>query len=1181
MSDSSDAIESAHPFSRIVEEFSEELRRGTQPSIDDYLARYPEFADDIRELLPTLAAVERSKPLSRSGVGHSARVSRGLPGPGDALGDYRIIRELGRGGMGVVYEAEQTSLNRRVALKLLIDRMTGERERRRFAQESRAAARLHHTNIVPVFGVGEQDGLCFYVMQFIQGAGLDRVIHALRRREGIEDHDSSSLFPNKTWAEEPSTSAIVHRLLCEDSGATGGTNDSGDCDAPVALHQPTGWETRTSPGSIRGNQDEHLPEHQESGEEQPLANVRRGNRYWRNIAEISADAADALQHAHQQGVCHRDIKPSNLVLDLSGHVWLTDFGLAKAAESQDLTVSGDILGTLRYLPPEVFEGESGPKGDIYSMGLTLYELLSLRPAFPDRDSRVLLKAVTTSEPMPLHRVESSIPEDLCTIVHRAIHREPQERYASAREFAEDLRRFLRDEPILARRETLWRQSRRWARNNRGLAASLLGMVSLMLVIALGAIVSAIYYQRQEAEQRALRTASDELSAENRLLAYGAQMVAAHQAWRGHRGTLRAKNLLARWMPSENAPDLRAWEWYFVNALCHQEKVALRGHVGAVTRVAYSPDGQFIASASRDGSLRIWDAQTSDCVGVLPCEHGELYGLSWHPDGTRLATSGQSGVTIWDVTDRHTIGEGVAVRSFETEAEVFSVMYSPQGDRVALGKRNGPLSILDSRDWDVVCEIAGHRVDIYTQTIGFSSDGLRIAVPGGEQAFVFDVESGRQVHAIDTDQGYIQAATFSPDDRLLATSGRGARIKIWDLGSETPDEPLILDGHTHGVADLSWHPTRPLLASASWDGSFRVWNLVTGEQIGDPRGHDRHVFSVDWNPQGSQLISGGDDNLVKIWRPEHQEDPRIVARSPVQILSMDAKLDQSIAVIGTKTGVVQLRSLVDGSVLREHEVGPNPFVFSVALDNNAQRYAFTEKSVGVHIHDIRGETAPTVLSVEGRGANHVEWSPDGRTIVTTHNDTEIRFWDATSYQRLPGLTDGKTRYQRAVYSPDSSKLLACGSQGEIQIWDLRSRQFRNIESGAEFIAALSWTRDGRQFAASLAPKHVALVWDAETLEVQHRLEGHFEVIGAIDFSPDGRRIFTADVRGSMKIWDGNSAAEVLSLRAPIGTMNEAFFSEDGLSIVGSSGGRIVVWDASSGYEAARRLEGRLNSVRETD
>jgi eukaryotic-like serine/threonine-protein kinase len=451
------------PLEVLAAEYMERLRRGQRPSIEEYAARHPELAEDIHDLFPTIAVTERLKAQqSRSSDG---RATLG-PAQLERLGDFRLIREIGRGGMGVVFEAEQESLGRRVAVKVLPRQVVlDEKHLKRFQREARIAANLHHTNIVEVFGVGEQDGFHYYVMQYIAGVGLDSIIPELakivRRPESTPVSDSP-LPATRRPAENAGLAAIVQELM--------------------------GKETNL----------------QKDG--------RLGPHYWRSVARIGLQAADALHYAHSQGVLHRDIKPANLLLGAQGTVWLADFGLAKAAQSEDISLSRDIVGTLRYMPPEQFRSQAGHRGDIYSLGLTLYELLTLHPAYDETDQSRLIQRITQGPaPSPPGDSGMGIPRDLETIVLKAISFDAAARYQSAEAMAEDLRSFLEDCPIRARRASAAKRLGRWCRRNKALA-SLSGTTLLLLVLVAG-IASVGYLRTRRALQgEALQRAKAEANA---------------------------------------------------------------------------------------------------------------------------------------------------------------------------------------------------------------------------------------------------------------------------------------------------------------------------------------------------------------------------------------------------------------------------------------------------------------------------------------------------------------------------------------------------------------------------------------------------------------------------------------------------------------------------------------------
>jgi hypothetical protein len=391
----------------------------------------------------------------------------------------------------------------------------------------------HHTNIVPVFGVGEHEGTHYYAMQFIPGLGLDEVLAELKQM-GLDSAGSplSNVGlripyrpdrPGRDVVQSLKTGQFVSHTVADPSYDPDQTVAAASADA-VAMGTAAGenlpGKRRTGDAeaaSVSGRHDVSTASSSSvvlPGQSSPSSSTRlRKHTYWHNVAQIGVQAAQALHYAHEQGVLHRDIKPSNLMLDLYGTVWVTDFGLAKAEDARNLTEHGDILGTIRYMPPEAFEGRFDGRSDVYSLGMTLYQLLALRPAFEEPDRHRLIKQVTTADAPPLHRINPQIPLDLVTIVHKAIDRDPQQRYPTPGEMAEDLHRFLEDVPIRARRISTVERCVRWARQNRLLATTIAIAASLVLALAISSTIAAGYFRGlsqdlEKARNKAITTSNE-------------------------------------------------------------------------------------------------------------------------------------------------------------------------------------------------------------------------------------------------------------------------------------------------------------------------------------------------------------------------------------------------------------------------------------------------------------------------------------------------------------------------------------------------------------------------------------------------------------------------------------------------------------------------------------------------
>jgi serine/threonine protein kinase/tetratricopeptide (TPR) repeat protein len=426
----------------VADEFIEALHRGERPEVEEYAQRFPQIATFLRQMLPALELMHSPD----SDAARAGGAPDDAPHTLGCLGDFRLLREVGRGGMGIVYEAEQLSLKRRVALKVLpLAGALDPKRRLRFRNEAETVAHLHHTNIVPVHFVGCERGVHYYAMQFIDGQNLAAVLQELRQTAGLGAGDS-----NNAQSDHSPTPPLLpgREAEVETEVQLGAFSTTHSCDGP---------------------------------------------EFYRAVARLGVQAAEALEHAHQVGVVHRDIKPANLLLDGRGHLWVTDFGLAQCRGDFRLTMTGDVLGTLRYMSPEQVlapPGQVDQRTDLYSLGATLYELLTLQPAFAGLDRGEVLRQIAWDEPRPPSRVRQGVPADLETIVLKAMAKVPEERYPSARDLADDLERFLNDVPIRARRPTLLQRAAKWARRHRTVvraAAVLLAMAVAALAVGTGLI----------------------------------------------------------------------------------------------------------------------------------------------------------------------------------------------------------------------------------------------------------------------------------------------------------------------------------------------------------------------------------------------------------------------------------------------------------------------------------------------------------------------------------------------------------------------------------------------------------------------------------------------------------------------------------------------------------------------
>lgn len=433
----------------IVAQFTAEMRtmgNGQTPDVQAYVDQHPAHAEELPDLLCSVAMIEGLKNYSpNSSVPDQRFADIDVP---DFLGEYRIVREIGRGGMGIVFEAVHETLGRRVAIKVMtVGSISNTKHLERFHREAVSAASLHHTNIASVFGAGEDNGLHFYVMEFINGQSISQILKGVS--SGL---DETVNFDATSGNQPPSTTRASGKNRCRESLTIG--------DQIISAKERYKW-----------------------------------------VADTGQQIADALAYAHEKNILHRDIKPANLVLDYQGTVWLTDFGLAKNIINDALTKTGDIIGTPQYMAPESFSGNYDTRSETFCLGLTLYEMATLNPAFENSSPGQIIKAVTTSSPQPPKKIDSQLPRDLATIIEKSIAREPLHRYQTAAAMRDDLRAFIEDRPIAARKMSTWDHAVRFGRRNplaAGLAVfSVVTLALLVITMSIGFAITRHALNRAE------------------------------------------------------------------------------------------------------------------------------------------------------------------------------------------------------------------------------------------------------------------------------------------------------------------------------------------------------------------------------------------------------------------------------------------------------------------------------------------------------------------------------------------------------------------------------------------------------------------------------------------------------------------------------------------------------------
>jgi eukaryotic-like serine/threonine-protein kinase len=1153
----SDALSSGlDPIQPLAEEFLLRRRRGARPTPAEYATRYPELAQRILELFPALELLEGLKPAPEDDAGLSDLGGGGSvqDGGGDRprrLGDYTLLREIGRGGMGIVYEAEHESLKSRMALKVMHPRFRADQTYlRRFQTEARSAAKLHHTNIVPVFDYGEQEGVCYYAMQRIEGVGLDQVLKDVRRLRTGTNSDCGN-GTEGAWqatvidASADPLAAISRGLLTgrfagarRDSFATGPDSTASwaiDGPAPAASlgvsAEADGW-TPASSGGGPG-----LANSAFAGQPESI--------YFREVARLGAQVADALDYAHRQGVVHRDIKPPNLLLDAQGNVWVTDFGLAKLVEGDELSQSHDLVGTLRFMAPERFRGVTNPLSDVYALGATLYELLTLKPAFVARDQARLIDQITHESPAPLRYHDPRIPRDLETLVLKALAKDPKDRFTSAAELGDELGRYLESRPIRSRPVGLAERLWRWCKRSPGLAAASIAAALLAAFLVIGSTAAAWRFRRdndriQSADRKTRENLFDSLMAQAQARRYGGRV------------GQRFKSLDAVTQAAEIAKELNLPADRF--ELLRDEAIACMTlpDLKETGRIIHRPPGT--SWIVFDFTMTRYALRFSDTVQIrrvaddaeiarFPADGGRHSNLfSFSPDGRYLATTHQPGsaLTVWDVDQRAVLinDRGPISR--------WAAKFSPDSLRISVSHEDGELLMFDlatgkpRRRW---------HEPFAPFDLAFRPDGAQIALTNNDTdptCRIVESESGRLVRSI-TLSSPGQGVAWSPDGTTLATACIDRKIYLWDIATGT--RKTTLEGSTNFGLRVAFHPTGTLLASNGWESRLRLWDPVLG----------RRVLSMT---SGFQMPDFRQDGRIVVSREDQlmtcQVEPALEYRTlahtfdtPTYYERASIRHDGRVLAVGTDAGGVVFWDLARGTELSRLPVGMCRHIMFEASGD-----LITSGSTGVKRWPVRLEPQRNEFRIGPPrrlpfhvGDCGIAEDRQGRIVAMAHK-TSASILSNEQTMRVGPLDD--CRY--VAVSPDG-EWLATGNHDTTgaQIWSVRDGR-RVIDLPLEGIVRVAFSPDGKWLMTSPSP---CRIWSVGSWHEERQISGEGRC-----FSPDGRLVVVIEADNALRLVATESGHKVARLESPDSCRAlDATFSPDGsrLVVTTKDGPAVHVWD----------------------
>lgn len=1060
---------------QLATEFTQRTNAGESPQIEDYAAQYPHLADHIRDIFPVLS-------LLNNVAGHISSQKTNAPDhstneftlnvddadipiqPGAQLGEYSLIEQIGQGGMGVVYSGRHQSLGGLVAIKIMTAGSDRIDLRERFIREASAAARMSHPNIVRVQDFGTVGSSLYYVMPLIDGYGLDRVIRCGRQMD-----------------ESPVQAAGGSVTHLEDATPL----------VTVEAFQP---DSPTDPAVIDLISD-------------------RTESKWDWIAKIGIDTADALAYAHGAGVVHRDVKPANLIIDSRGKVFVTDFGLAKVVDEESLTATGDMLGTIRYMPPEAFAGKSDWRGDVYSLGLTLYELAGNRPAFETPERARLIQEILDGRITGLTHSTPTVPPELSVVIHKAIAADPRDRYQSAAELRDDLRCVIDGKPVTARSPSLAYRASRWIRRNRVVSTLAACLFTVLTVAAVSATIIASNYKSLASDKEVQRV----------------EAVAAKQ--RAETAELDTQRALLKSLVS----DAEGWS---LRKQVGRRSQGLQQLTRAIT--LSRKVGQFAGYQTQFNEIAVSLSLLDDATLVRSWQHPQplmhtepldfsgnlsVYARASNHYGIRLE--------LFSLKD----GQDKLTKTLPlTDALNENKMAISKDGRFVVGTTlDLNLLIFDlQHDRQIKTELQlpeGHSFEIQAdcQTlVALTTDNRCVGISLLDGSIVHEyVDFG--------DRHDHNEVTVSPDGRLIAFHRAFSNsLTVFNVTNAEWTE-IPQNGSIHKI---QWRPDGTQLAIAG--DSIRVWDLELHRTTFEANLSHSPTSRLAWAAGGSLLLSSGDDDQTRCFR----------VAAGREVLRFDAGLaavsDDGLNLVLRNGSQFQQCTLTTSDVLYQYKVPTDEYTCGGVV---ADRQLWVGNSAGLLIADF---SADRIMTEQHTAATQLAIDPQQRDLFILTSGTGI--------SRLPTQQIHDTSGRKTAWSigPPQPLLITdsrdvTGNVAGPKNWDSTVLNSIDFDCSGEFLTVVRTLGHPPCTAQLIRGK-----WNGA------HLHGSLKCMSGETNSKFPQLVTRAELVPEIEVFDTTTGQQLFKSRQ---SPSRSHFTPDGQRLLISAGGSITSYDTKAWQRAS--------------